>query len=152
MFRRLVISTVVVAALASAAAALAGNGGYRMYVAAQHRPATGSVYSVTIHGRAPQRVLVYVYLDNQACRASWKSEDSQNVSAFKAGQSYFQKTGKALLTAWVGPGQFDIAYNAHAGSEAQPEYACAYMTTPSANGGAYRTTMAHRSNAYFVTG
>jgi hypothetical protein len=69
MFRRILISAVVLGALTLSAAAFAGNGGYRMYVAAQHRPATGSVYSVTIHGRSPQKVLVYVYLDNQACLA-----------------------------------------------------------------------------------
>lgn len=150
MFRRLLISTVVLLALVSSAVAFAGSG-FKLYVAAQHRPTTGSVYSVTIHGHTPQKVLVYVYLDSKACRASWASESRLDITPYKAGQSHFQRTGNALLKAWVGPGQFDTEYNAVAGSKAQPEYACAYMTTPNTNGGAYRTTVAHRHNAYFVS-
>lgn len=151
MFRRILIATVALVALVATASAVAGTG-YKMYVASWHRPPVGSQYSVTIHGHTSQKVLVYVYLDRKPCKASWASESKLNVTPFKAGQSYFKSTGKALLTAWETPGRFDVAYTAHAGSTAEPEYACAYMTVPNTNGGQYRTTVAKRSNAYFVTG
>ena len=56
---------------------------------------------------------------------------------------------RALLTLWVS-GHFNNSFTAHAGTTAQREYACAYLTTPNAHG-RYRITVARASNAYTVT-
>ena len=148
MFRRVLIAAVVLLALTSSATALAARG-YRLYDAAWHRPPSGSLFSVNVHGVAAQKALVYIYLDRKPCRASWASEARLNVTTFKAEQSYFRDTERGLITLWVS-GHFDTSFTARAGSTAQPEYACAYLTTPNSQGN-YRITAVHRSNAYFVT-
>lgn len=146
---RVLRATVILLALALSSSALAGNG-YRLYDAAWHRPHTGSLFSVNVHGVAVQKALVYVYLGPKPCRASWASEARLDVTPFKAGQSYFRNTGRSLITLWVS-GHFNTSFTARAGSTAEPEFACAYLTTPRRRG-TYRITAAQRSNAYFVTG
>lgn len=140
--------TALVLALASSATAL-GAGGYTVRDASWHRPPTGSLYSVNVHGVAAQKALVYLYLDRQPCKWTWASEARNNVTSFKAGQSYFRDTGRALITLWV-TGHFNTSFTAHAGTTAEPEFACAYLTTPNSRG-SYRLTASHASNAYFVT-
>jgi hypothetical protein len=134
--------------LGLSATAVAGNG-YRLYDGAWHRPHTGSLFSVNVHGVAARKALVYLYLDRMPCRASWASEARVDVTPFKPGQSYFRNTGRGLITLRV-TGRFNTSFTARAGSTAEPEYACAYLTTPNSRG-TYRITAAHRSNAYFVT-
>ena len=146
------LGLVVGLALAWSAISLAGTG-YRMYVASWHRPPSGSSYSVTVHGRSPQKVLVYVYLDSKRCRSTWASE-ANRLTRFKAGQSYFRHTGRgskqeAFTTLWVS-GHFNKSFTAHAGTTARREYACAYLTTPNSRG-LYQVTAAHTSSAYTVT-
>jgi hypothetical protein len=141
------MTAVVVLALASSVTALASRG-YRVWGSAWHRPPSGSLFSVLAHGVAPQKALLHVYLDRQPCRWTWASE-ANRVASFKAGQSYFRDTQKALITLWVS-GHFSKALTARAGATPQPEYACSYLTTPNAHG-EYRITAARRSNAYFVT-
>jgi hypothetical protein len=135
--------------LVSSAAALA-SGGYKVTDASWHRPPTGSLYSVNAHGVAAQKALLYLYLDSRPCRWTWAAEARRNVTPFKAGQSFFKDTGRALLTRWV-TGRFNTSFTAHAGNTAQTEYACAYLTTASSSG-TYRLTAARSSNTYFVTG
>jgi hypothetical protein len=147
MFRRVLIAAVVVLALALSATALAARG-YRVWGSAWHRPPSGSLFSVLAHGVAPQKALLYVFLDRQPCRWTWASEASRFTS-FKGGQSYFRDTQKAFITLWVSS-HFSKAFTARAGTTAQPEYACSYLTTPNSQG-EYRITAARRSNAYFVT-
>jgi hypothetical protein len=106
------------------------------------------LFSVLAHGVAPQKALLYVYLDRQPCRWTWASE-ANRFTSFKAGQSYFRDTHKAFVTLWVS-GHFSKAFTARAGATAQPEYACSYLTSPNSHG-EYRITAARRSNAYFVT-
>jgi hypothetical protein len=106
------------------------------------------LFSVLAHGVAPQKALLYVYLDRQPCRWTWASE-ANRFTSFKAEQSYFRDTQKAFITLGVS-GQFSKAFTARAGTTAQPEYACSYLTTPNSHG-EYRITAARRSNAYFVT-
>jgi len=141
--------TALVLALAASASALA-SGGYRVRDASWHRPASGSLYSVNAHGVAARNALLYLYLDRQPCRYTWATEARRNVTKFHSGQSYFRDTGRALLTRWV-TGHFNISFTARAGTTAETEYACAYLTTPS-SGGSYRLTAARASNKYFVTG
>lgn len=136
-------------ALASSATAFA-SGGYRIRDASWHRPPSGTLYSVNVHGIAAQKALVYLYLDRHPCKWTWASEERTNVTPFKSGQSYFKDTGRALVTLWV-TGHFNESFTARAGATAEPEYACAYLTTPNSRGG-YRLTASHASNAYFVTG
>ena len=146
--RRSSLAVAVLAlALVSSAAAL-GSGGYRIRDASWHRPPRGSLYSVNVHGVAPQKALVYLYLDRKPCKWTWASEARTNVTPFRAGQSYFKDTGRALVTLRVS-GRFNTSFTARAGTTAEPEYACAYLTTPNSRGG-YRLTMSHASNAYFV--
>jgi hypothetical protein len=147
MFGRVLLAAVVVLALASSATVLAARG-YRVWGSAWHRPPSGSLFSVLAHGVAPQKALLYVSLDRQPCRSTWASE-ANRFTSFKAGQSYFRDTQKAFITLWVSS-HFSKAFTARAGSTAQPEYACSYLTTPNAHG-EYRITAARRSNAYFVT-
>jgi hypothetical protein len=149
MFRRILISAAVLLAFASSATALA-SGGYNVRDASWHRPPSGTLYSVTVHGVAAQKALVYIYLDRQPCRWTWATEARRNVTSFQAGQSYFKDTGKALLTKWV-TGHFDIAFTARAGATAEREDACAYLTVPNPRG-QYRLTKSHASNIYYVTG
>ena len=104
---------------------------------------------MNVHGVAATKALVYVYLDRKPCRASWASEARLDLTPFEAGQSYFRATGRSLITLWVS-GRFNTSFTARAASTAEPEYACAYLTTPNPRG-RYRITAAHRSNAYFVT-
>ena len=145
---RILGATVTLLALALSSTAIAGNG-YRLYDAAWHRPHIGSLFNVNVHGVAAHKALVYIYLDRKPCRASWAGEARLNVTTFKAGQSYFRNTGRSLITLWVS-GHFNTSFTARAGSTPEPEYACAYLTTPRRQG-SYRITAAHRSNAYFVT-
>jgi hypothetical protein len=145
--KRLILVSLVVLALASSATALAANG-YRVWGTAWHRPPSGSLFSVLSHGVAPQRAHLYVYLDRQPCRWTQASE-ANRFPSFKAGQSYFRDTGRAIITLWVS-GHFSKAFTARAGTTAQPEYACSYLTTPNSHG-RYKITAARRSNAYFVT-
>jgi hypothetical protein len=147
VFRRVLIPAVVVLALALSATAFASRG-YRVWGSAWHRPPSGSLFSVLAHGVAPQKALLYVYLDRQPCRWTWASE-ANRFTSFKAEQSYFRNTQKAFITLGVS-GQFSKAFTARAGTTAQPEYACSYLTTPNSHG-EYRITAARRSNAYFVT-
>lgn len=123
--------------------------GYRVLDASWHRPPTGSLYSVNVHGIAAQKALVYLYLDRRPCRWTWASEARNNVTPFKSGQSSFRDTGHALVTLAVS-GHFNKSFTARAGTTAEPEYACAYLTTPNPRG-SYRLTASHASNAYFVT-
>jgi hypothetical protein len=106
------------------------------------------LYSVLAHGVAAQKGVLYVYLDRQPCRWTWASE-ANRFPPFKAGQSYFKDSGRAFITLRVS-GHFSKAFTARAGTTAQPEYACSYLTIPNSQG-AYRITVARRSNAYFVT-
>jgi len=147
MFRRVLIAAVVLLALASGATALAGNG-FKVWGTAQHRPTTGSLFTVLSHGRTPQKSLLYVYLDRKPCAAAWKNE-SKRFTSSSAGQSSFRDSGKAFVTMWVN-GHFSKAFTARAGTTAEPEYACSYLTTPNSQG-RYQITAARRSNAYFVT-
>ena len=147
MPRRTILLSLVVLTLALSAPALATRG-YRVWGTAWHRPPSGSLFSVLAHGVAPQKALLYVYLDRQPCRWTWASE-ANRFPSFKAGQSYFPDSGRGFITLWVS-GHFSKAFNARAGSTAQPEYACSYLTTPNLHG-SYRITAARRSNAYFVT-
>jgi hypothetical protein len=137
----------VVLALVSNTPALATRG-YRVWGTAWHRPPSGSLFSVLTHGVSAQKALLYVYLDRQPCRWTWASEAS-HFPSFAAGQSSFRNSGRAVITLWVS-GHFSKAFTARAGTTAQPEYACSYLTTPNSQG-RYRITAAHRSNAYFVT-
>ena len=147
MFRRVLIAAVVLLAFATSATAFAGNG-YKVWGTAWHRPHSGSLFSVLSHGHVPQKALLSVYLDSQPCRATQVNE-AKRFTSFKAGQSSFRATGRAFTTLWVS-GHFSKALTARAGTTAQPEYACSYLTTPNSRGD-YRTTAARRSNAYFVT-
>jgi hypothetical protein len=147
VFRRALTAAVVVLALALSATALASRG-YRVWGSAWHRPPSGSLFSVLAHGVAPQKALLYVYLDRQPCRWTWASE-ANRFTSFKAEQSYFRDTRKAFITLWVS-GHFSQALTARAGNTAEPEYACSYLTSPNSHG-EYRITAARRSNAYFVT-
>ena len=122
--------------------------GFIVWGTAQHRPTTGSLYSVLTHGVAPQKALLYVYLDRQPCRWTWASEVN-HFPSFKPGQSYFRDSRRAFITLSVS-GHFSKAFTARAGTTAQPEFACSYLTTPDSQG-RYRLTAARRSNAYFVT-
>jgi hypothetical protein len=103
---------------------------------------------VLSHGVAPQKALLRVYLDRQPCRWTWVSE-ANRFPSFTAGESYFKDSRRAVVTMWVS-GHFSKAFTARAGTRAEPEYACSYLTTPDAQG-RYRITEARRSNAYFVT-
>ena len=143
---RILISLAVLA-LASSATALAANG-YTVWGTAWHRPPSGSLFSVLSHGVAPQKALLRVYLDRQPCRWTWASE-ANRFPSFKAGESSFRDTGRGFITLWVS-GHFSKAFTARAGTTAEPEYACSYLTTPGPQG-RYRITAARRSNAYFVT-
>ena len=147
VLRRALLVSLVVLALAFSATAF-GARGYTVWGTAWHRPPSGSLFSVLTHGVAPQKVHLYVYLDRQPCRWTWASE-ANRFPSFKTGQSYFRDTGRAVITLWVS-GHFSKAFTARAGSTAQPEYACSYLTTPNLQG-VYRITAARRSNAYFVT-
>jgi hypothetical protein len=138
---------VTVVVLALSATALAGNG-YRVWGTAWHRPPSGSLFSVLTHGVAAHKALLYVYLDRQPCRWTWASE-AKRFPSFKAGQSYFRDSGRGFVTLWVS-GHFSKAFTARAGTAAEPEYSCSYLTTPNSLG-RYRITSARRSNAYFVT-
>jgi hypothetical protein len=144
----MLLVSLTVLVLASTGSAFAAHG-YIVWGSAWHRPPTGSAFSVLSHGVAPQKSLLRVYLDRQPCRWTWASE-ANSFPSFKAGQSYFRDTGRAVVTLWVS-GHFSKAFTARAGSTAQPEYACSYLTTPNSQGH-YRLTAARRSNAYFVTG
>ena len=101
------------------------------------------------HGIAAQKALLYVYLDRQPCQSTWAREVRLNPTTLKAGQSGFRGTQKAFTTLWVS-GHFNTSFTARAGTTAQPEFACAYLTTPDSHGD-YRITAAHASNAYAVT-
>jgi hypothetical protein len=139
--------SLVVLALTLSTTALAAHG-YRVWATAWHRPPSGSLYSVLAHGVAAQKAILYVYLDRQPCRWTWASE-ANRFPSFKAGQSYFKGSGRAFITLRVS-GHFSKAFTARAGTMVQPEYACSYLTIPNSQG-AYRITVARRSNAYFVT-
>jgi hypothetical protein len=147
VFRRIVPVSFAVLALAMSGTAFASHG-YIVWGTAWHRPPAGSTFSVLSHGVAPQKALLRVYLDRQPCRWTWASE-ANRFPSFKAGQSTFRDSGRAVVTMWV-TGHFSKAFTARAGTTAQPEYACSYLTTPNSQG-QYRITAARRSNAYFVT-
>jgi hypothetical protein len=149
MRRSLVAVTVLVLPLASSATSLATSG-YRLHVAAWSRPPSGSLFSVNAHGVAAQKALLYVYVDREPCRSTQASEaDRLNITTFRAGQSHFRGTGRGVITLWVS-GHFNKSFTAQAGTTAQREYACAYLTTPNSQGD-YQITAAHRSSAYTVT-
>ena len=146
---RLAVAAVVIGlAFAVSATALAANG-YKVWGTAWHRPPAGSLFTVLSHGTAPKKALLRVYLDRQACSWSWATE-AKRFTSYRAGQSTFKSTGHAFITLSVN-GRFSKAFTARAGTTAQPEYACSYLTTPNSQG-LYRITSARRSNAYFVTG
>jgi hypothetical protein len=144
--RRALVAAVVAFALSASGPALAARG-YRVWGSAWHRPPSGTLFTVLAHGVAPQKALLFVYLDRQPCRWTWASE-ANRFPAFEATQSYFRATRKAFITLGVS-GHFSEAFTARAGTTAEPEYACSYLTTPNAHG-EYRITAARRSNAYFV--
>ncbi|MGH2933780.1 MAG: hypothetical protein ACRDL2_04605 [Gaiellaceae bacterium] len=101
------------------------------------------------HGVAAQKTLLYVYLDPNPCRSTWASEANRlNTATFTAGQSYFRHSQEAFITLRVS-GHFNTSFTAHAGTTAQREYACAYLTIPNSKG-RYRITAARASNAYTV--
>ncbi|HJQ50635.1 MAG TPA: hypothetical protein VJ838_08995 [Gaiellaceae bacterium] len=137
----------VLLAFATSATALSANG-YTVWGTAWHRPPIGSLFSVLSHGVAPRKALLYVYLDRKPCTFTYAAE-AKRFPSFKAGQSYFRDSGRAFITMWVS-GHFSKAFTARAGTTAQPEYACSYLTIPNSQG-RYRITSARRSNAYFVT-
>jgi hypothetical protein len=146
---RIAVAAVVLGlAFAVSATGLAANG-YKVWGTAWHRPPTGSLFTVLAHGAAPKKALLRVYLDRQACSWSWATE-AKRFTSYRAGQSAFKDTGHAFITLWV-DGRFSKAFTARAGTTAEPEYACSYLTTPNSQG-LYRITVARRSNAYFVTG
>ena len=147
MLRRSICVSLAVLALAFSATSLAANG-YTVWGTAWHRPPSGSLFSVLSHGVAAQKALLYVYLDRQPCAWTWASETKRFTSA-RAGQSEFRDTGRAFVTLRVS-GHFSKAFTARAGTTAEPEYACSYLTTPNSQG-RYSITAARRSNAYFVT-
>lgn len=150
MFRRptiLVSLLVLVLAAAFAATSRAGNG-YVVWGTAQHRPTSGSVYTVLTHGRTPQKALLTVYLDSKPCLAAQKNEAKRFTSS-AAGESHFRNNGKAFTTMWVN-GHWNTALFAIAGTKAEPEYACSYLTSRNSQG-EYKITVARRSNQYFVT-
>lgn len=146
---RLAVAAVALGgAFAVSATGFAANG-YTVWGTAWHRPPTGSLFTVLSHGTAPKKALLRVYLDRRACSWSWATE-AKRFTSYRAGQSTFKDTGHAFVTLWV-DGRFSKAFTARAGTTAQPEYACSYLTTPNLQG-LYRITAARRSNAYFVTG
>lgn len=147
MFRRALTVTGLLLALAWSGTALAGNG-YRVWGTAWHRPPTGTLFSVLTHGNALHKAHLYVYLGRQPCQSTWASE-AKRFTSFHAGQSSFKDTGRAVVTMWVS-GNFSKAFTARAGTKAEPEYACSYLTTQDSQGH-YRVTAARRSNAYFVS-
>src|ERR1700751_6042791 len=138
VFKRLILVSLAVLALTSSGTAVAAHG-YIVWGTAWHRPPTGSTFSVLSHGVALQKALLRVYLDRQPCRYTWASE-ANRLPSFKAGQSTFRDTGRPVVTLWVS-GQFSKAFTARAGTTAQPEYACSYLTTPDSQGH-YRLTTA----------
>ncbi len=152
---RLAVTVLVLALALSATATSLAASGYRVRDAAWSRPHSGSLFSVNAHGVAAQKALLYVYLDRNRCRLTWASEANRlNITTFKAGQSYFRHTGRgpkqeAFTTLWVS-GHFNKSFTAHAGTTAQREYACAYLTTPNSHG-RYHITAARASSAYTVT-
>jgi hypothetical protein len=148
MLRRVFIAAVVVVALVASATSFAARG-YRLYDAAWHRPPSGSLFSVNAHGVTAQKALLYVYLDRQPCQSTWAREVRLNIRTFKAGQSGFRDAQNSFTTLWVS-GRFNTSFTARAGTTAQVEYACAYLTTPNSHGD-YRITAANASNAYAVT-
>ena len=151
MNRGLVALVGVLAALAlalSAAAALAGNG-FRLFSAADQHPTPGAAFSASAHGFSPKKALLYLYLDRKSCRSTWASE-AKRFTKFRAGQSYFQSSRKAFVSIKE-HGQFDKAFPAIAGSTAETEYACAYLTTKNSHG-KYTVTAAEATSHYFVTG
>ena len=147
MSRLTILVSTAVLALTTSATALATRG-YTVWGPAWHRPPTGSSFSVLAHGVAAQKAVLYVYLDRQPCRWTQASE-ANRFPPFKAGQSYFRGSGRAFITLSVS-GHFSKAFTARAGTTAQPEYTCSYLTTPNSSG-RYQITAARRSNAYFVT-
>lgn len=147
MFRRVLVTAVVILALAPSATSLGANG-YIVWGTAWHRPPTGSLFSVLSHGVAPQKAILRVYLDRQPCAWTYASE-AKRFPSFTAGQSYFKESGRAVITLSVS-GHFSKAFTARAGTTARPEHACSYLTTPDSQG-RYRITSARRSNAYFVS-
>jgi hypothetical protein len=142
-----ILVSLVVLALALSGTALATRG-YTVWGTAWHRPPTGTSFTVLSHGVSAQKAHLYVYLDRQPCRWTWASE-AKRFKSFKPGQSYFPSTHKAFVTLWVS-GHFSKAFTARAGTKAEPEYVCSYLTIRNAQG-RYRITAARRSNAYFVT-
>jgi hypothetical protein len=146
--RRALGAAAVLLALALGATALASRG-YRVIDAAWSRPPRGSVYSVNAHGVAAHKALLRLYLARKLCRSTWASEARLDVTPFRAGQSYFRQTGRALVTLRVS-GSFDKSFTARAGTTAEPEYACAYLTTRNSHG-RYLVTAAQASDAYTVT-
>ena len=149
MFRRAILLSLGVLALAFTATALAdGGNGFKVWGTAQHRPATGSEYTVLSHGVAKQKALLSVYLDRRPCLAAWKNEAKRFTSS-KA-PSHFRDSGKAFTTMSVS-GHFSKAFVAIAGTTAETEYACSYLTTANSQG-SYTVTVARRSSTYFVTG
>ncbi|MEI8104880.1 MAG: hypothetical protein WCH31_03430 [Actinomycetes bacterium] len=141
---------VLVLTLSSSPGGLATTG-YRLQDAAWTRPPSGSAFSVNAHGVAVHPAHLYVYLDQQPCQLTRTSEATRvNGTTFKAGQSSFRDTRRALVTLWIS-GRFNRSFTANAGNTAQREYACAYLTTPNAHG-QYRVTAARASSAYTVTG
>lgn len=150
MSRAKILVSLAVLALAFSATALAGNG-YRVFASVPaHRIPSGHLFQVNIGGRAAGKARLYVYLDRQPCLAAWKNE-AKRFTTFKAGQSYFRDTQKAFITFSVSAGRISVDFPlAYAGTTAEPEYSCSYLTIPNSSGD-YQVTAARRSNAYFVT-
>jgi hypothetical protein len=151
--RAVLLAVAALPAIASATALAAS--GYSVRVKAASPVTTGHSFSVKARGVASHRALLYVYLDGKRCRSTWASEAQRlNITTYKSGQSYFVQRGRgpskvSFAHAWVA-GSFKKRFTGHAGTSAEDEYVCAYLTTPNRHGG-YQVTAAHASARYAVT-
>ncbi len=140
-----------VASLASVTARAASS--YSVGVRASSPVAEGHSFSVTARGVAEQQALLYVYLDRNACGATWVRE-SMRVGVYESGRSYFRQDNggppKQSDTYAYVSGSFTKSFTAHAGTAAGREFACAYLATKNSSGG-YRINAAGASARYTVT-
>jgi hypothetical protein len=136
----------LVLALVLSATALAAKG-YRVWGTADQHPHSGALFTVLSHGFDVQKAHLYIYLDKQPCRWTQASEAS-HFAAFKDGDSHFRDSGRAIDTMWV-DGHFSKAFVAVAGSTAEREYACSYLTTANSAGN-FKITSARRVSSYLI--
>jgi hypothetical protein len=145
------LGVVLVVAFALSATALASSG-YRLYSSADQHPVKGSVFTASAHGFAPQKSLLYLYLDRKPCRSTQALEAKRvNAKTYKAGQSYFRQSGpKRAFISLSETGQFYKSFTAYAGTTAEREYACAYLMSKNSRG-RYSITAHGASSKYTVT-